>query len=53
MQKLLRDKASREPVAELAPAAAPVADTADEAQPGLDVFRLIALRNRLAAAIEG
>jgi DNA-binding transcriptional MerR regulator len=54
VQKLLRDKqaqavevavAARETVEPTAPASEP--------QPGVDVFRLIALRNRLAEALEG
>ena len=68
VQKLLRDKHPDEPTAAVAPApaqapiqpAAPepqgaILDYADEpeAAAGVDVFRLIALRNRLAAALEG
>ena len=54
VQKLLRDKADPEvvpmPTAGMAPA-----ETArdDEQAGGVDVFRLIALRDRLAAALEG
>ena len=53
VQKLLRDKAAAEvpqPVTE-EPAMAAVAEP-DEQPAGVDVFRLIALRNRLAEALE-
>ena len=50
VQKLLRERGERQAVAD---APAPV-DARPEEQhaPGVDVFRLIALRNRLAEAIE-
>jgi DNA-binding transcriptional MerR regulator len=52
VQKLLRDKA--EPAAEpMVPVAQPRVQHEEEGQHGgVDVFRLIALRNRLAAALE-
>ena len=54
VQKLLRDKADPEvvpmPTAGMAPAETA---RADEQAGGVDVFRLIALRDRLAAALEG
>jgi DNA-binding transcriptional MerR regulator len=56
VQKLLRDKQAAEPEALAeAPAEAPPAAPLqgdDEDRGGIDVFRLIALRNRLAEAIE-
>ena len=63
VQKLLRDKngvtpdeSSPEPLAASAPeptvAAAPEAAEPDSQPSGIDVFRLIALRNRLAAVID-
>jgi DNA-binding transcriptional MerR regulator len=65
VQKLLRDKGAGDeatnaeaPKAEAPqsetppPAAAPAAFDQDDEQGGIDVFRLIALRNRLAEAIE-
>jgi DNA-binding transcriptional MerR regulator len=56
VQKLLRDKAGEAPEAEAAPVASappPVAmGEPDEERPAIDIFRLIALRNRLAEAIE-
>jgi len=52
VQKLLRDK-NEQPVAEPIPAAAPQPVHQDEPERGgIDVFRLIALRNRLADAID-
>ena len=60
VQKLLRDKGASE-VAQIEPVAAPAAPIAaqphdeepDHEEPvGVDVFRLIALRNRLADALE-
>jgi DNA-binding transcriptional MerR regulator len=56
VQKVLRDKGEAEPstVAFMpAPAAAPSPESANEENAGgVDVFRLIALRNRLAAALD-
>ena len=57
VQKLLQDKGADEPAFAPAPAptAAPEADIAmpDHEEPaGVDVFRLIVLRNRLAEALE-
>ena len=57
VQKLLREKDGHEeptPVAENIAASSPVlADGPDHEEPiGVDVFRLIALRNRLAEALE-
>ena len=54
VQKLLRDKAvASEPAAAppSVPTAAPEPDFREPAVPSVDVFRLIAVRNRLAAAI--
>ena len=53
VQKLLREKADEPeaaPVAFIPPVAARVTE---EQAGGVDVFRLIALRNRLSAALEG
>jgi DNA-binding transcriptional MerR regulator len=52
VQKLLRDKTA--PDETLAPpASAPVTEMPDHEEPiGVDVFKLIALRNRLAEALE-
>ena len=57
VQKLLREKEGHEgslPIAETMVAQAPVqANVPDHEEPiGVDVFRLIALRNRLAEALE-
>jgi len=57
VQKLLREKDGHEaspPIAESMAAPSPVqADVPDHEEPiGVDVFRLIALRNRLAEALE-
>lgn len=54
VQKLLRHGGSAEPAAEPSPAAAPHAPQTDDGdrQGEVDVFRLIALRNRLAAALD-
>jgi DNA-binding transcriptional MerR regulator len=59
VQKLLRDKdgAADETVVQM-PLAVPIeepadADELDRANGGVDVFRLISLRNRLAEALEG
>jgi DNA-binding transcriptional MerR regulator len=52
VQKLLRDKEAAEP-APVQPAAPPPIEFDEDEQPaGVDVFRLIALRNRLADALE-
>jgi DNA-binding transcriptional MerR regulator len=52
VQKLLRDKSEPEstPISETPAASAP--HFADEQPTGVDVFKLIALRNRLADALE-
>jgi DNA-binding transcriptional MerR regulator len=54
VQKLLRDKAEPEPAAQTAePQPTPSASSLPHGDPaGVDVFRLIALRNRLADALE-
>ena len=56
VQKLLRDRGAPDagpmPESAMAVAAAPAGPEPDEAQGGLDVFRLIALRNRLLAALD-
>jgi DNA-binding transcriptional MerR regulator len=53
VQKLLRDKGESEVAPLSAVASAPPHQEADEEQQsGVDVFRLIALRNRLAEALE-
>jgi DNA-binding transcriptional MerR regulator len=52
VQKLLRDKSEPEVVAMPAAAAEPFESPAEEQPAGVDVFRLIALRNRLAEALE-
>ena len=53
VQKLLRERSESEPVVSpmAAPTPPPRTDN-DEAQAGVDVFRLIALRNRLVEALE-
>jgi DNA-binding transcriptional MerR regulator len=53
VQKLLRDKSEPEgsPISEI-PAAIPPGADPDEQRSGVDVFRLIALRNRLADALD-
>jgi DNA-binding transcriptional MerR regulator len=54
VQKLLRDKGDSEVAPLSAVTSAPPREEADEEQQGgVDVFRLIALRNRLAEALEG
>jgi DNA-binding transcriptional MerR regulator len=56
VQKLLRERGDPEPLPEstMAVAAAPAGPEPDEPQAaGVDVFRLIALRNRLVAALDG
>ena len=54
VQKLLRDKAETEPmpIPAMPVAAAPAGPEGDEQAGGIDVIRLISLRNRLAAALE-
>ena len=54
VQKLLRERSEPEPapVAAMPVAAMPAGPEPDEHQAGVDVFRLIALRDRLAAALE-
>jgi DNA-binding transcriptional MerR regulator len=54
VQKLLREKSEPEPlpVSEMPAAMPPAGAEPDEQQAGVDVFRLIALRNRLAEALE-
>jgi DNA-binding transcriptional MerR regulator len=56
VQKLLRDKGAAEAPAQAAPAPSPAPPQVDgepmDDRAGIDVFRLIALRNRLAEAIE-
>ncbi len=53
VQKLLRDKSEPDasPIPKM-PAAKPPAANSDEHRGGVDVFRLIALRNRLADALD-
>jgi len=53
VQKLLRDKSDPEvtPLSAV-PSAAPPRHGDDEQQGGIDVFRLIALKNRLVAALD-
>jgi DNA-binding transcriptional MerR regulator len=54
VQKLLRDRGEPEapPVAEMPAAAPSPRQVSDEQESGVDVFRLIELRDRLAAALE-
>jgi DNA-binding transcriptional MerR regulator len=54
VQKLLRDKveASSSPVSETPAAKPPAASECREGSGGVDVFRLISLRNRLVSALE-
>ncbi len=53
VQQLLRDRAGGpEPVENVAVEPATPVSTGDEVSGGIDVFRLIALRNRLASLIE-
>jgi DNA-binding transcriptional MerR regulator len=52
VQKVLRDRdAPPEPVAPAMPAPAPAPVASADVAPGVDVFRLIQLRNRLADAL--
>jgi DNA-binding transcriptional MerR regulator len=54
VQKLLRDRSEPEPATvSHAPVEMHTPHSDAEEQHGLDVFRLIALRNRLAAALDG
>ena len=57
VQKLLRERSAPEPQplpqSAQAVAAAPEGPEPDEAHGGVEVFRLISLRNRLLAALEG
>ena len=55
VQKLLRDRSDSEqqPVSAMPVAAVPAGPEPDEHHAGVDVFRLIALRDRLLAALEG
>ena len=54
VQKLLREKSEIEPtpISAMPVAAAPAGPEGDEQAGGVDVVRLISLRNRLAAALE-
>ena len=56
VQKLLRERSEtpvrEEPAAAQAPALADPFDSEEPAAPGIDVFRLVALRNRLLSALE-
>jgi DNA-binding transcriptional MerR regulator len=52
VQKLLRDKSAPEAVAEPPRAIASSSSHDEEPQGGIDLFRLIALRNRLADALD-
>jgi DNA-binding transcriptional MerR regulator len=54
VQKLLRERGEHQPspVAIMPVATMPAASEPDEQTGGVDVFRLIALRDRLAAALE-
>ena len=53
VQKLLRDRSAPESTVTAMPAAVPPPGThSDEQASGVDVFRLIGLRNRLAEALE-
>ena len=53
VQKLLRDRGDPEPLPQsaMAVAAAPAGPEPDESNGGIDVFRLISLRDRLLAAL--
>ena len=52
VQKVLRDKGDAAPLSAAPPAPAPRAEPNDEGHSGVDVFRLIALKNRLIAALD-
>jgi len=54
VQKLLRERSEPEglPISEIRVAAPPAGPEPDEQHGGVDVFRLIALRDRLSAALE-
>jgi DNA-binding transcriptional MerR regulator len=52
VKKVLRDKDELAPLSTAPPPPARRAEPNDEAQSGVDVFRLIALRNRLTAALD-
>ena len=52
VQKLLRERSEAEPAASMTPAVmTPAGPEPDEPQGGIDVFRLIALRDRLREAL--
>jgi DNA-binding transcriptional MerR regulator len=52
VQKLLRERSEAEPAAAMTPAVmTPAGPEPDEPQAGIDVFRLIALRDRLREAL--
>ena len=55
VQKVLREKSAPDslPQAPMAVAAVPAGPEPDEAHSGVDVFRLIELRNRLLTALDG
>ncbi|MFL6765910.1 MAG: MerR family transcriptional regulator [Sphingomicrobium sp.] len=55
VQKLLRERSDTDalPVSQMPSGMPPAGPEPDEPHGGVDVFRLIALRNRLAAALEG
>ena len=57
VQKLLRERGDAEPISPMSPAIAPGTQTAsgeeqDSGTGGVDIFRLIALRDRLTAALD-
>jgi DNA-binding transcriptional MerR regulator len=53
VQKLLRDKDADEPSESFLPPAAPQPEQMQEQPHGVDVHRLVALRDRLVEALEG
>jgi len=53
VQQLLRERGGTEPQGDPVMPMAPAGPEPDEPQGGVDVFRLIALRNRLVAALDG